>query len=116
VLRAMLKSKIHRARVTKTHLEYEGSIGIDRHLMDAARLIAGEQVHVLNLNTGSRFVTYVIEEEAGSGSIVLNGPAARLGAVGDPVIILSYCLLSDEELSGHSAVIIRVDGSNRLLP
>ena len=76
--RFMLKSKIHRATLTGTDLDYEGSIAIDRDLMDAADMLPGEQVHVLNLNNGQRLVTYVIEAPAGSGTMLLNGPAARL--------------------------------------
>jgi aspartate 1-decarboxylase len=88
-LRVMLRSKIHRATLTGKELDYEGSIALDRRLMDAADLLPGEQVHVLNLNTGSRLVTYVIEAPAGSGTVMLNGPAARLGEVGDRVVILA---------------------------
>ncbi len=76
--RLMLKSKIHRATLTGTDLNYQGSITLDRALMDAAELLPGEQVHVLNLNNGSRLITYVIEAEAGSGTVLLNGPAARM--------------------------------------
>src|SRR5210317_411277 len=90
VQRFMLKSKIHRATLTGTELDYEGSIAIDRNLLDAADMLPGEQVQVLNLNTGSRLITYVIEAPAGSGTVLLNGPAARLGAPGDRVIVLTY--------------------------
>ncbi len=111
----MLKSKIHHARVTAAELEYEGSITIDRRLMDAARLFPGEQVHVLNLNTGDRFITYVIEGQMDSGAIVLNGPAARLGTVGDRLIILSYCLIPEEAVCNHRPIVVRVDEKNRLV-
>jgi len=88
--RIMLKSKIHRATLTGKELNYEGSIAIDRRLMDEADLLPGEQVHVLNANSGSRLVTYVIEAAADSGTVMLNGPAARLGEVGDVVVIIAY--------------------------
>ena len=88
--RFMLKSKIHRATLTGTELDYEGSIAIDRKLIEAAGLLPGEQVHVLNLNNGARLVTYVIEAPAGSGTMMLNGPAARLGLPGDKVVVLCY--------------------------
>ena len=86
----MLRSKIHRATLTGTDIDYEGSIAIDRLLIDAAQLLPGEQVHVLNVNNGARLVTYVIEAPAGSGVMLLNGPAARLAVPGDKVVILSY--------------------------
>ncbi|MCS7237872.1 MAG: aspartate 1-decarboxylase [Thermoguttaceae bacterium] len=112
----MLKSKIHHARVTGTELEYEGSITIDRRLMEAARLLPGEQVHVLNLNTGDRFITYVIEGPPDSGTIVLNGPAARLGAVGDRLIVLSYCVVPEDQAAQCQPVVVRVDEKNRIVP
>ena len=111
-MRFILKSKIHRARLTDTKLEYEGSITIDRTLMEAADLLPGEQVHVLNLNNGSRIVTYVIEAPANSGTLLLNGPAARTGQVGDLVIILSYCELSDEEARSFRPRVVLVDDQN----
>ena len=110
----MLKSKIHRATLTGTELDYEGSIAIDRTLLDAAGMIPGEQVHVLNVNNGSRLVTYVIEAEAGSGTVLLNGPAARLGTPGDLVVIITYCAVDDEEIAAHKAVVVKVDARNRL--
>ncbi len=109
----MLKSKIHRATLTGTELDYEGSIAIDRTLIDAAGLLPGEQVHVLNLSNAQRLVTYVIEAPAGSGTMMLNGPAARLGAVGDKVIVLSYCAVSDEEARQLKPTVVHVDEKNR---
>jgi aspartate 1-decarboxylase len=109
----MLKSKIHRATLTGTDLQYEGSITLDRTLLEAADMLPGEQVHVLNLNNGARLVTYIIEAEAGSGTVLLNGPAARLGVVGDPVIVLSYCLVSEEEARSHRTKVVHVDAQNR---
>ncbi len=112
--RYMLKSKIHRAVLTGTELDYEGSIAIDRLLMEAADLLPGEQVHVLNINNGSRMVTYVIEAPAGSGTIMLNGAAARLGCKGDLVIILSYASMSEEEARSYRPKVVKVDAENRL--
>ena len=111
--RFMLKSKIHRATLTGTELDYEGSIAIDRDLLEAADMLPGEQVQVLNLNNGSRLTTYIIEAEAGSGPVLLNGPAAGLGAPGDPVIVLSYCTLSETEVQTHKPKVILVDEQNR---
>jgi aspartate 1-decarboxylase len=111
--RIMLKSKIHRARLTDTRLDYEGSITIDSDLLRAADMLAGEQVHVLNLANGSRIITYVIEAPAGSGTMVLNGPAARLGMAGDDVIVISYCEVDDGEAREWRPRVILVDGRNR---
>lgn len=115
VQRFMLKSKIHRAVLTGTHLDYEGSIAIDRRLMEAADLLPGEQVHVLNINNGERLITYVIEAPADSGTVMLNGAAARLGMKGDLVIVLSYCSL--EDAAAHQLVpkVVRVDAQNRII-
>ena len=93
----LLKSKIHRATITTSDLNYVGSIGIDEDLMDAANLIEYEKVQVVNVNNGERLETYVIKGERGSGTICLNGPAARKVAVGDVVIIMSYALMDFEE-------------------
>lgn len=112
--RFMLKSKIHRATLTGTELDYEGSIAIDRDLMEAADMLPGEQVQVLNLNNAARLMTYVIEGPAGSGTVLLNGPAARLAQPGDRVIILSYCVVSDEESRTLRPKVVLVDEKNRL--
>jgi aspartate 1-decarboxylase len=109
----MLRSKIHRATLTGTELDYEGSIAIDRDLIEAADLLPGEQVHVLNVNNGSRLITYVIEASAGSGTMLLNGPAARLGVRGDKVVILSYCAVSEEEACRVKPIVVHVDDANR---
>jgi aspartate 1-decarboxylase len=111
----MLKAKIHRATLTGTDVDYEGSIAIDRTLIDAADLLPGEQVHVLNLNNGSRLVTYVIAAPAGSGTMLLNGPAARLGLAGDRVVVLSYCVLSEQEARCHKPRVVHVDDKNRIV-
>lgn len=110
----MLKSKIHRATLTGTELDYEGSIAIDRDLMEAADMLPGEQVHVLNINNGSRLVTYVIEAERGSGTMELNGAAARLGNRGDLVIVLSYCTVDDDQARSFEPVVVHVDENNRV--
>jgi len=115
VQRFMLKSKIHRATLTGTELDYEGSIAIDRNLMEAADMLPGEQVHVLNVNTGSRLITYIIEAPPGSGTMMLNGPAARLGAVGDKVVVLTYCQMDDAEARLNRPVVVMVDDKNRPL-
>jgi aspartate 1-decarboxylase len=112
----MLRSKIHRATLTGTDLDYEGSIAIDRDLMDAADLLPGEQVHVLNLHNGHRLITYVIEAPAGSGTMLLNGPAARLGARGDIVVIISYCMADADEARRMKPKIVHVDAKNRIVP
>jgi len=109
----MLKSKIHRATLTGKELDYEGSITIDRVLLEAAAMLPGEQVHVLNLNNGSRIVTYIIEAPAGSGTVLLNGPAARVGEIGDEVIVLSYCQLSEQEAKTFKPRVVLVDKANK---
>ena len=110
--RIMKKSKIHTATITGLELYYEGSVTIDRDLLDLADMLPGEQVQIVNLNNGQRFVTYTISGERGSGVIELNGPAARLAAVGDKVIIISYGHYEDEEARTLEPVVVFVDGNN----
>ena len=112
--RTMFRSKIHRATVTMAELYYEGSITVDKELLDAADILPYEKVQVVNLNSGSRLETYTLEGPAGSGIICLNGPAARLGAVGDEVIIITYTTLSNEEAKKHKPKIVLVDKNNRV--
>jgi aspartate 1-decarboxylase len=114
-MRTMLKSKIHRARVTQVDLDYEGSITIDRSLMEASDILPFERVEVLNVNNGARFGTYAIEGEANSGIIGINGAAARLVAKGDIVLILSYCQVPDDEAISMTPSIVRVDSQNRIV-
>jgi aspartate 1-decarboxylase len=114
-MRTMLKSKIHRARVTQCNVGYEGSITIDKDLMEAADLLRYEKVDVLNINNSARFHTYVIEGDRGSGEICLNGAAARLVAKGDIVIILSYSLVAEEEAATFSPRLVYVDSQNRIV-
>ncbi len=114
-MRIMLKSKIHRARVTDANIDYEGSITIDRKLMQAADILPYEQVQVLNVNNGARFATYAIEGEEGSGEICLNGAAARLVVNGDIIIILSYCHVADDEAGNFRPKMVYVDASNAIV-
>ena len=114
MMREMFKSKIHRATVTQAELFYEGSITIDKNLLEAANIIPYERVQVLNFNNGSRLDTYTIEGSAGSGTICLNGPAARLGTVGDEVIIISYTQMSDEDAKKHKPRVVLVDKQNKI--
>lgn len=114
-MRILCKSKIHRATVTEANLNYEGSLTLDPLLMEAAGLVPFEQVHVLNLNNGARFETYLIEGERGSGTVCVNGAAARLVQVGDPVIVLAYALVPEDELADFIARIVFVDEHNRVV-
>jgi len=111
-MRVMLKSKIHRARVTHANIEYEGSISIDKNLMETADILPYEQVHVLNIDNGARFETYAIEAEAGSGEIGIQGAAARLASAGDKVIILTYRQVEEAELQNHHPTRVYVDEKN----
>lgn len=110
----LMRSKVHRATVTDANLNYIGSITIDRDLIDASGLLIYEQVHIVNVNNGQRFVTYVIEGERGSGTICLNGAAARLAEVGDIIIILSYAHMTPEEAHTFKPKIVFVDDKNRI--
>ena len=114
--RRFCKSKIHRATVTGTVLDYEGSITLDPMLMEAADIVPFEQVHVLNVGSSARFETYAIRDVSGSGQVVLNGPAARLVQPGDTVIILSYADLEEAELTEHEPRLLFVDERNRIRP
>jgi aspartate 1-decarboxylase len=110
----IVKSKIHRVRITEADINYVGSITIDEDLMDAANLIANEKVQVVNVNNGERLETYVIKGKRGSGTICLNGPAARKGLVGDTVIIISYANMDFEDAKKFSPSFIFPDENNRL--
>jgi len=111
-MRVMLKSKIHRARVTHANIDYEGSISIDKKLMETADILPYEQVHVLNIDNGARFETYAIEAEAGSGEIGIQGAAARLAGAGDRVIILTYRQVEEAELKNHYPTRVYVNEQN----
>jgi aspartate 1-decarboxylase len=110
----MCRAKIHRATVTESYLDYEGSITIDAELIDAAGLYEFEKVHVLNLNTGSRIETYVMKGERNSGVICLNGAAARHGTKGDRVIIISYFHISESDAATFKPQIVLVDNQNKI--
>jgi len=114
-MRTMLKSKIHRAVVTEVDLDYEGSISIDRSLMEAADILPFEQVDVLNINNGARFSTYAIEGRRDSGTIGINGAAARLAMKGDLVIIVSYHTVPDDEAMIMRPTVVLVDRQNRII-
>ncbi|MCX5780285.1 MAG: aspartate 1-decarboxylase [Firmicutes bacterium] len=114
MLRYMLKSKIHRATVTEANLNYVGSITIDLDLMEAADIIENEKVTIVNNNNGERFETYVIEGPRGSGTICLNGAAARLAMRGDIVIILTYTILNDAECKDHQPSLVFVNERNEI--
>jgi aspartate 1-decarboxylase len=113
--RIMLKSKIHRARITDANLYYEGSFTIDEDLMDAAKIASYEKVAIVNINNGERFETYVIPGKRGSKTFCLNGAAARKGEVGDEVIIISYAILNEKEMQDHKPSIILVDKNNNIV-
>jgi aspartate 1-decarboxylase len=115
VFRTMLKSKIHRARVTQADLHYVGSVTIDADLLDAADLLPGEQVAVVDIDNGARLETYVIAGPRGSGVIGMNGAAARLVHKGDLVIIISYMTVTDQEALELRPRIVHVDGANRVV-
>ncbi|SEK18672.1 aspartate 1-decarboxylase [Parapedobacter koreensis] len=111
----VLKSKIHRVRVTQAELNYVGSITIDEDLMDAANIIANEKVQIVNNNNGARFETYVIKGERGSGTVCLNGAAARLVQVGDVIIVISYALMDFEEAKKYEPILVFPDENNQLI-
>jgi len=115
MFRTMLKSKIHRATVTQADLNYVGSVTIDEDLMDAADLLPGEQVAIVDVNNGARLETYVIAGPRGSGVIGINGAAARLVHEGDIVIIISYCTLTDAEARQLVPKVVFVDADNHIL-
>jgi len=111
---SVLKSKIHRAIITEANLNYVGSLTLDEDLMEAANLIENEKVQIVNVNNGERIETYLIKGKRGSGVCCLNGPAARKGAVGDVVIIISYCILSFEEAKIFKPWIMFPKNGNKL--
>ena len=109
----VLKSKIHRVKVTQAELHYVGSITVDEDLMDAANMIAGEKVQIVNINNGERLETYVIKGKRGSGEVCLNGPAARKVQVGDVIILISYAYMDFEEAKTFTPTVIFPDSENR---
>ena len=113
MFRTLLKSKIHRVKVTQCELHYEGSCAIDEDLLDAANIVENEQVHIWNIDNGERFVTYAIKGERGSGMISVNGSAARRASVGDLVIIASFAQVHEDQLARHAPQLVFVDDRNR---
>jgi aspartate 1-decarboxylase len=111
----ILKSKIHRAKVTQAELNYVGSITIDEDLIEAANIIPNEKVQIVNNNNGARFETYVIRGERGSGTVCLNGATARLAQVGDIVIIMSYAYMEAEEARNYKPILVFPDSDNKLV-
>ncbi len=111
--RTLLKSKIHRARITDADLNYEGSLTIDADLMEAADILLYEQIEIYNINNGARFATYAIAGPAGKGDICLNGAAARMGERGDLIIIATYSSYDEVEIAGHKPKIVFVNSKNR---
>ena len=110
----VLKSKIHRVKITQAELHYVGSITLDEDLMDAANIVENEKVQIVNIHNGERLETYVIKGERGSGEVCLNGPAARKAQVGDIIIIISYASMTPEESKSHKPVVIFPDDKNKL--
>jgi aspartate 1-decarboxylase len=113
--RRFFKAKIHRASVTDANLNYEGSLSIDQDLMDAAGILPYEQLEVVNISTGDRFMTYAIKGKRGSGEICLNGGAARKGQPGDLVIIITYVNLKEDEIKDFKTTAVIVDKENKIL-
>ena len=109
----MMKSKLHGGRVTMCDLAYEGSLTLDRNLMELADLLPNEEVQVVNVDTGARFETYVIEGEAGSGVIAANGGCARLCSVGDKVLVISYATMNEQEVADHDPKVFILDERNQ---
>src|SRR5947209_6605451 len=112
--RVMMKSKIHRAQVTATDLDYEGSLTIDADLLDAADILPNEQIHVWDVTNGARLVTYALRGEPGSGEVRVNGAGAHLIRPGDVVIIATYGMYDERETRGHEPVVVLVDAENRV--
>ncbi len=116
MFRQLLRSKIHRAVITDACLDYEGSLTVDEDLLDAAGIVPYELVMVSNLQNGERFTTYAMNGARGSGDVVLNGPAARKGVIGDRVVIFCYRYYHEDEVTHHHPTVIHVDDRNRMLP
>ena len=114
MFRTLLKSKIHRVAVTQCELHYEGSCAIDEDLLDAANLVANEQVHIWNINNGERFITYAIKGERGSGMVSVNGSAARRASAGDLLIIAAFAQVHEEQIGSFQPKLVFVDGDNKI--
>ena len=113
MFRTLLKSKIHRVAVTQCELHYEGSCAIDEDLLDAANLVANEQVHIWNINNGERFITYAIKGERGSGMVSVNGSAARRASAGDLLLIAAFAQVHEDQVATHEPQLVFVDANNR---
>ena len=111
----IFKLKIHRATVTEANLNYEGSLTVDATLMEAANMIEYEKIHVVNMNTGARLETYLIKGQPGSGTICLNGAAARLGAAGDKIIVITYGQMTPDEAKTHKPKAVLVNDKNQIV-
>jgi aspartate 1-decarboxylase len=116
MLRSMLKSKIHRATVTEAQVDYEGSLTVDTSLLEAADILQYEEIHVWNVTRGTRFRTYAIQGEPGSGVICANGGAAHHARPGDLIIVASYTPMEDAAARTHKPRVVHVDGKNRIRP
>lgn len=114
MLREMLRAKVHRATVTETNVNYEGSLTLDASLMKAAGMVPYERIDVYNADSGTRFSTYLIPGEAGSGVVCVNGAAAHLARAGDRIIVASYAALTDGEIESHHPTVVLVDADNRI--
>lgn len=111
--RTLLKSKIHRVKVTQCELHYEGSCAIDEDLLDAANICENEQVHIWNIDNGERFITYAIKGARGTGMISVNGSAARRASVGDLIIIAAFAQVAENQVAAHKPQLVFVDANNR---
>jgi aspartate 1-decarboxylase len=111
----LLKAKLHRARVTQCDLNYEGSISIDADLLEHAGILPHEQVDVLNINNGARFTTYAIEAPRGSRAFGVNGAAARMAQIGDPIIVIAYCQMPAEEARNYAPTVVLLNEQNELI-
>jgi aspartate 1-decarboxylase len=116
MLRTLLQAKLHRVQVTEADLDYEGSCGIDEALLEASGIVESQYIEIYNVNNGERFATYAIRARHGSGTISLNGAAARKAMVGDLLIICAYAQYSETELAGYRPVVVQVDEHNRPKP
>jgi aspartate 1-decarboxylase len=112
----LLKAKLHRARVTQCDLHYEGSISIDADLLNRSGILPHEQVDVLNINNGARFTTYAIEAPRGSRTFGINGAAARMAQVGDPIIVIAYCQMPAEEARNYAPTVVLLNEQNEVMP
>jgi aspartate 1-decarboxylase len=114
MFREFLKAKIHQATITESNLHYSGSLTIDEEILEKSGILPNERIHVFNINNGQRFETYAIKGKRGSKQFGLNGAAARLGSVGDRIIVVAYCYLAEDEIAGHQARVIIMDEANAI--